>query len=716
MSDTFDNQDGLDHFKRAVEDVVQSTDLYELINPLIEGGLRQQGASFTGLCPFHADTSPSFSVTPSKGVYRCWSCSAGMNGSSGGDAISFVRRYYNKSFKEACEHLAQMQGVDLRAGRQPLRRSQSAGGFNAYAASSEPSGSPSVAPTSFEPRHPIVNRVAQEPVYETSPKEQKDALALAHRAFFNALATNNIAKAYLTRERGLAVESLKRFRIGFAPKSFDFLSKSFTDYHGNKALIESGLIKPTSKDPSRFFDVFRGRVLFAVRDEVGDIVGFGGRLLEEDSFVDRRTGKKVSAPKYLNSPESAVFKKSELLFGLFEGKAFIQEQKQAIVVEGYMDVLGLASYGVDNAVACMGVAVSNEHVKRLIDHGANQVVMCFDGDRAGREGAARSLLGVLPNVSDTLDARFLLLPDGLDPDDYIKSNGKEAFDALVSTSPDLMGFVDIALSDLDEVAKNDTSEYAQSGYERKLMMMKRWIELAPEGSAVRVQLAKRASEIMNEEKERVAQTEKTITSAQADRVIITPPVSEKPIAAASPNTPDKTGGFTRGGFTSDGEARAAQRAAVKSSQPITQPESARGHQGHRSFNRGSRTATSVSGGSPSSGGGFEDRLAKAIFAAPIAAIEKRRQLVTTANASSHNKERYALFMEWVSWYDDQLEIGNASRVGESDCEASRRLVDIADKVIVTAVTQNKRPEAGNSMRPTLAVKAPATSAFSSPSY
>lgn len=609
-----DLADQREQFKRRTEDVINNTDIVELIEPYIEGGLRKQGQSYVGLCPFHADSNPSFSVTPSKGVYRCWSCDAGLNGSSGGDAITFIQRYHNKSFREACDHLAERQGISL--------------------TSSMP----------FTPafRPPVLRHVAPEPVYLTTEKEQVEALRTAERAFFTAFELNDKAKAYLFEQRGISPELAKRYSIGYAPEGFDYLASHFQTYHGNKSLEEAGLIKATSENTDRFYDVFRGRVLFGVRNKAGETVGFGGRLLGEDSFTDKKTGKRVSAPKYLNSPESLLFKKGELLFGYYEAKSSITEQSQAIIVEGYMDVLGLANHGVTNAVACMGVAVSESHINDLIKD-AKQIVICFDGDKAGKQGAARSLQGVLPAMTrdSEFEVRFLRLPDGLDPDDYIKQHGKPAFNALIDRSYTVGQFIDEAISEVDNEIKGDTSANDQSPYEKKLALFKRWIELSPLNSEIRKELSTKAFTLMKDNQRK--NTPPSVDVPQALQTQTAPRVAPIPpptLAFNRQETKENPSQFTKKGLPS-----------------------------------------------------FEQRIVNAVLDNVTLAIEKREALVEAANASSD--DRYDNYVAWVRWYDDVLVVAKAQPEGNTPLTSdndSKRLVSIIDHVIAAAINQGKLPD------------------------
>lgn len=612
-----------ERFRRMVEDVVSNTDLVELIEPFIEGGLRQQGQSFVGLCPFHSDSNPSLSVTPSKGVYRCWSCDAGLNGSSGGNAITFVRRYFNKSFRESCEYLAERLGVDLGPSRRALQRGgiPTIGGAGSKTFSNGLSIQQMAAQRAAQ--RPPIDRT---PRYETSEQQQLEAIRDANTAFVRSFISNKQAQDYLFKQRGISTELAKRFSFGFAPKTFDFLSEHFSNYHGNKALEEAGLIKASSKNAEHFYDVFRDRVLFGVRDEKGEVVGFGGRLLNDDTFIDKNTGKTISTPKYLNSPESAVFKKSELLFGFYEAKDEIAKQNQALVVEGYMDVLGLASHGVDHAVACMGVAVSDVHVKDLTKH-AKHLVMCFDGDRAGRQGAARSLQGILPNYNDEIEVRFLLLPEGLDPDDYIKQNGRAAFDQLIENARSLPEFIDVALSDIEQAALNDTAEHSQSAEDRQLSMLKRWTQLAPEGSRVRWQLSQKTIELMR---------------SQA----VAPDSKEGPSSSVHTYSTPQTRSFSR---------------------------------------QGEPTSPSLVGRNV--GLSVEQRITEALNNAPIAALAKRESLAVALSAV--RDEDYDALCAWVDWYDRALSLLQPTT--SEDCPEAAKLISVIDRVMSFSAAQGVVP-------------------------
>ena len=461
------NKDRQAIFRQRLDDVLQRTDLVELIDPLVQGGLRPQGSGFVGLCPFHNDTNPSFSVNPSMGVYRCWSCDAGLNGSPGGDAITFVRRYFNLDFAQACQALAKRLGVDLYEGFNDARQ--------------RPAQDLSVQLKPAQSRQRVVYEQEQK-VYHSSDKEQIQALTVAAQAFAQQLSKDKQAQNYLFNSRGLSKSVLERFQVGAAPNEFHFLKSYFENYTvRNHALVESGLVKTTKRNPTRIFDTFRGRVTFAVRNENGQVVGFGARLVNEAPLI-ARDGREITLPKYLNSPESAVFKKSELLFGLYEGKKDIQRLNQAIVVEGYMDVIALANQGVPNSVACMGVAFSPKHCESILQY-AKEVVLCFDGDNAGKQAAIRSIQGVLPLIGDGLKAKFLLLPDNLDPDEYLKKHGRDAFLNLVKKALSLEQFLKEVLDDAKrgfEQEKNDKEKLKIK--HQTSALLRRWGEAVQKGS------------------------------------------------------------------------------------------------------------------------------------------------------------------------------------------------------------------------------------------
>ena len=326
--------------------------------------LRKAGANYQACCPFHSEKTPSFTVSPTKQFYHCFGCGAH------GTAIGFLMEYGGKSFPEAVEQLARDAGL-------------------------------------------TVPRV--ESADERERREQSgdlaDTLLTAARHYRGRLKDSPEAIAYLKR-RGLTGQVAAHFGIGYAPDAWQGLATAFPDYE-NPALEAAGLV--VRGDGGKRYDRFRDRVMFPIHDTRGRVIGFGGRVLENGE------------PKYLNSPETALFSKGKELYGLYLARNAIRAADRVLVVEGYMDVVALAQHGIEYAVATLGTATTPFHAQKLFRL-SDRVVFCFDGDTAGRKAAWRALENTLPVLADGKEARFLFLPDGQDPDDFVRAPGKAAFE------------------------------------------------------------------------------------------------------------------------------------------------------------------------------------------------------------------------------------------------------------------------------------------------
>lgn len=388
------------------DQIIEATDIESLVSEFVE--LRPQGSRLVGLCPFHNDTSPSFTVSPAKGVYGCWSCDAGLNGKQSGNAVSFVRRYFNLDYREALVYLADRAGIPvddrLRAGARPTPK-----------------------PVRSTPKP-----AAPRPVREDEPNLQADKAQVANtmqRAFHGysqAMRESPDAIRYLTVTRGISPSVLSQFAIGYAPNEFNFLRSVFSeDYDRSRNGFDAGLMRLSAK--GNRYDFFRNRLMFGLRNEQGDIVAFGGRAIGELEADGYKT------PKYINSPETAIFTKSSELFGLYENKSAIQQADMVLVMEGYMDVVGLASHGIPLGVACMGTALTDEHAKKLLNN-ARRIVFCFDADRAGQEAALRSMMVTINQGGLEESLRFIQLPEGSDPDTFVRKHGKAAFEREVANA------------------------------------------------------------------------------------------------------------------------------------------------------------------------------------------------------------------------------------------------------------------------------------------
>jgi DNA primase len=356
-----------------IDDLLNRTDIVDVVSSRVQ--LKKTGKNFSACCPFHKEKTPSFSVSPDKQFYYCFGCGAG------GNALGFIMDHDNLDFPQAVEDLAKAAGMEV-------PREQSVKGQ--------------------KPRQPT-----DSPLYPLLT-----AAADYYRAALKSHPTRKSAVDYL-KGRGLSGEIARDFGLGFAPPGWDNLHKHLSsDTLQQKAMIDAGLLIENAETGKRY-DRFRDRVMFPIRDSRGRVIAFGGRVLGDDK------------PKYLNSPETPVFHKGQELYGLFEARKFNRSLDEIIVVEGYMDVIALAQQGLRNAVATLGTATSEDHLKKLFRVVPN-VLFCFDGDQAGRNAAWRALEAALSSLQDGRRARFLFLPEGEDPDTLVRSEGTDAFKARIA--------------------------------------------------------------------------------------------------------------------------------------------------------------------------------------------------------------------------------------------------------------------------------------------
>lgn len=339
--------------------------------------LKKAGANYQACCPFHTEKTPSFTVSPSKQFYHCFGCGAH------GSAVGFVMEYRGLNFVEAVKELAAASGMTVPETHDPGPRTQSKEGVDLYA-------------------------VMQE----------------ATRYYRGEIKKSERAIAYL-KNRGLSGEIAARFGIGYAPAGWQNLAAEFSDYTSS-ALVETGLV--VQGDDGRRYDRFRDRIMFPIVNPRGMIVGFGGRVLDQGE------------PKYLNSPETPLFEKGREVYGLYQARRAIREAGKVLVVEGYMDVVGLAQHGIEYAVATLGTATTPFHVQKLLKQ-TDEVIYCFDGDEAGRRAAWRALENSLGQLVDGKHVGFLFLPEGEDPDTYIRKFGKPAFENLLGQVIPLSSFL-----------------------------------------------------------------------------------------------------------------------------------------------------------------------------------------------------------------------------------------------------------------------------------
>ena len=361
-----------------LQDLLSRVDVVELVGRHVQ--LKRGGANWSGLCPFHAEKSPSFTVSPSKQFYHCFGCGAH------GDAIRFLVEHSGMSFIDAVKDLAQQVGMTV----------------------------------------PDDDRTPQQREQAEAQKQRRatlsDVLAKASDAYRKQLRASPRAVDYL-KGRGLSGEIAARFGLGYAAEGWRGLASVFPNYD-DPLLEESGLVIVKDDDGQddesqrKRYDRFRDRIMFPIRSVQGDVIGFGGRVLDRGE------------PKYLNSPETPVFVKGRELYGLFEARAAIRERGHVLVVEGYMDVVALAQSGFGNAVATLGTACTPDHVQKLFRF-TDSVVFSFDGDAAGRRAAGRALEASLPHATDTRTIRFLFLPTEHDPDSYVRELGAPAFEERI---------------------------------------------------------------------------------------------------------------------------------------------------------------------------------------------------------------------------------------------------------------------------------------------
>lgn len=351
--------------------------------------LKKAGREFKANCPFHDEKTPSFTVSPAKGFYHCFGCGAH------GTALGFLMEYDHMSFVEAVESLASSMGIEV-----PRDESQ-------------------------RPAHRY--------------DELFELLAKVERYYQANLRNNDAAKDYL-KARGIDGATAKRFGIGYASAGWSTVLDKFGKSNEIiERLLAVGLV--IRKDNASHYDRFRDRIMFPIRDARGRCIGFGGRVIGDQE------------PKYLNSPETVLFHKGRELYGLYEARQAIRNIEMLVVVEGYMDVVGLARHGIEFAVATLGTATSDDHLTRLFRL-TEEVIFCFDGDSAGRAAAWRALEATLPQIREGRQIRFVFLPEGQDPDSFIRDNGAKAFEGALAEGVPLSDFLvrELALKvDMDSV-------------------------------------------------------------------------------------------------------------------------------------------------------------------------------------------------------------------------------------------------------------------------
>jgi DNA primase len=402
-----------------IDELLARADIVDVVGARVP--LKRRGKEHIACCPFHNEKTPSFTVNQTKQFYHCFGCGAH------GTALGFIMEYDRLEFVDAIEALAAEYHMDV-----PREQGE---------------------PHKADDRGPLY-----------------DVLQKACDAYRAQLKISQRAVDYLKR-RGLSGEIAKTFGLGYAPDSWDFLSHTLGVEH-NAELFKSGML--IEKSPGKYYDRFRDRIMFPIRDRRGRIIGFGGRILDKGE------------PKYLNSPETPLFHKGQELYGLFEARQSVRDLTRIMVVEGYMDVVALAQHGIGYAVATLGTATSSEQISRLF-RVVPEIIFCFDGDRAGRAAAWKALENTLPVLSDGVQARFLFLPEPEDPDSLVRKEGREAFEQRLQHAQPLSDFL------LDQLAAQ-TDMTSADGRARLAELAKPLLAKLPDGvfrDLLTAELAKR---------------------------------------------------------------------------------------------------------------------------------------------------------------------------------------------------------------------------------
>jgi DNA primase len=398
-----------------IDELIARADIVELIGSRVP--LKKAGKEFKACCPFHGEKTPSFHVVPDKQFYHCFGC--GVHGT----AITFLMDHDHLSFVEAVEDLAARVGLEVPREEQPGARQ----------------------PPPSESLFTLLDKTA-----ELYRRELKDS---------------ERGKEYF-KKRGLTGDTAARFALGYAPDAWDTVLQQFGASEADRLkLLQVGLViereRKAGVNPG-YYDRFRDRVMFPIRDARGRTIGFGGRVLDKGE------------PKYMNSPETELFHKGQELYGLYEARQASRTLTRLLIVEGYMDVVRLHQAGITYAVATLGTATTPEHLKRVFKI-CQEVIFCFDGDRAGRAAAWRALENSLSQVLEGRQIRFLFLPDGHDPDSLVGAEGREAFEARVGNAEALLDYLIRHLKEQNDMASRD-------GRGRFQEMAKSYLARIPEGA------------------------------------------------------------------------------------------------------------------------------------------------------------------------------------------------------------------------------------------
>ena len=382
--------------KLFIDDLISRVDIIDVIDSRVP--LKKAGREYKACCPFHQEKTPSFTVSQQKQFYHCFGCGAH------GTVVGFLMDYDRMGFVEAIEALADMAGVEI-----PYEGGQS------FVASNKP-----VSSSSYD----LMEQISR--YYQLQLRQHPEKA---------------LAVEYL-KQRGLTGEIAKTFELGYAPEGWHNLMTALGGGEAMKQqLIELGMLIE-KEDSNNAYDRFRERIMFPIRDRRGRVIGFGGRVLGDGT------------PKYLNSPETPLFHKGQELYGLYNARQAHRELDSIVVVEGYMDVVVLAQYGVTNAVATLGTAVTEHHINELVRH-TDEVVFCFDGDRAGKQAAWRALETAFAVMGETTQFKFMFLPEGEDPDSMIRKNGQSGFEQYMRNALPLSEFFYESLLQKADIRKLD---------------------------------------------------------------------------------------------------------------------------------------------------------------------------------------------------------------------------------------------------------------------
>ncbi|WP_024930862.1 DNA primase [Methylophilus sp. OH31] len=376
-----------------IQELLNRVDIVEVIDKAVP--LKKAGANYSACCPFHNEKSPSFTVSPTKQFYHCFGCGAH------GSALSFLMEYNGLSFVEAIHDLAKQIGM-------------------------------------------IVPQEQRDPNQPASPSKAvllslQETLQQAANYYKAELKKSPRAIDYL-KNRGLSGQVAAKFQVGYAPAGWQNLQTVFPQYEA-EALETAGLV--VQNEQGRRYDRFRDRIIFPIHNQKGEVIGFGGRVINPED-----------TPKYYNSPETPLFQKGHELYGLFMARRAIRDAGRVLVVEGYMDVVALAQYGIEYAVAALGTATTPFHIAKLMRQ-TDEIVFSFDGDKAGRTAAWRAVMNALPAIKDGLKLRFLFLPAEHDPDSFVREFGKEAFEAEMDKAMPLSQYIIQHLSEHNPMASQE---------------------------------------------------------------------------------------------------------------------------------------------------------------------------------------------------------------------------------------------------------------------